>query len=111
MIGAVLIITIFLGLVLVLVTLVQMLYMDTVRVRAKELPFLEVFRGGLDERLGLKPDEGILTFSLVKHTILALLGGLAFQIAGRLFEALLIAWVSMLLLTYIIPQFLYRRTS
>jgi CBS domain containing-hemolysin-like protein len=111
MTGAVILISIFLGLVLILATLVQMVYMDNVRVRAKELPFLELFRNGLDEKLGLKPDAGILTFSLVKHTILALLGALAFQIAGRLFEALVIAWVSMLVLTYFVPQFLYRRTS
>ena len=69
-------------LLLVLVTLVQMLYMDTVRLRARELPFLELFRSGVDERLGLKPDEGILTFSLVKHTMLALLGALFYRVTG-----------------------------
>src|ERR671914_190112 len=66
MIGAVLVVTIFLGLVLILVTLVQMLYMDTVRVRARELPFLELFRSGLDERLGLnlvvRPLTALLAF-------------------------------------------------
>ncbi|HYP09229.1 MAG TPA: hemolysin family protein [Bryobacteraceae bacterium] len=111
MTGAVIVVTLVLGLVLILVTLVQMLYMDTVRVRAKELPFLELFRSGLDERIGLKPDQGILTFSLVKHTILALLGGLFYQITGGLLEALLFAWSTMLVLTYIVPQYLYRRTT
>jgi putative hemolysin len=111
MILAVSIVTAVLALVLILVTLVQILYMDTVRVRARELPFLELFRSGLDERIGLKPDEGILTFSLVKHTILALLGALFFQLTGGLLEACLFAWASMLVLTYIIPQFLYRRTT
>ena len=61
-----------------------MLYMDTVRLRARELPFLELFRERIDERLGLKPDEGILTFSLVKHTILALLGALFFGFTGAI---------------------------
>ena len=75
----ILLVVMFVGaLLLVHVTLVQMLYMDTVRLRARELPFLEMFRSGFDERLGLKPDEGILTFSLVKHTMLALLGALSF---------------------------------
>src|SRR5690349_17786346 len=111
MTGVVLVITVILGLVLLLVTLVQMLYLDTVRVRARELPFLELFRSGIDERLALKPDEGILTFSLVKHTILALIGALAYRLTGGLGEACLFSWAGMLVLTYIIPQFLYRRTS
>ena len=50
MTATVLIATFLLSIVLMLVTLVQMLYMDTVRLRARELPFLELFRGGLDER-------------------------------------------------------------
>ncbi len=111
MTAAVLIITFALAIVLVLVTLVQMLYMDTVRLRARELPFLELFRGGVDERLGLKPDEGILTFSLVKHTILALLGALFFRVDGSLLEACLMSWAAMLAFSYIVPQLLYRRTS
>ena len=104
-------VTFVLALVLVLVTLVQMLYMEAVRVRPRELPFLELFRGGLDERIGLKPDAGILTFSLVKHTILALLGALFFQIAGRFPEAAVLSFGTMLVLTYMVPQYLYRRTS
>ncbi len=111
MTAAVLIATFLLSIVLILVTLVQMLYMDTVRLRARELPFLELFRGGLDERLGLKPDEGILTFSLVKHTILALLGALLYRVTGALLEACLMSWAAMLAFSYIVPQFLYRRTS
>src|SRR5262249_11024809 len=98
-------------LLLVLVTIVQMLYMDTVRVRAKEMPLLELFRAGLDERLGLRPDEGILTFSLLKHTMLALLGAFVYRVSGGLGEACLFSWAAMLGATYIIPQFLYRRTS
>jgi putative hemolysin len=108
---AVVIVTFVLALILVLATLVQMLYMDAVRVRPRELPFLELFRGGLDERIGLKPDAGILTFSLVKHTILAVLGALFFQIAGRFPEAALLSFATMLVLTYMVPQYLYRRTS
>jgi putative hemolysin len=108
---AVAIVTFVLALVLVLVTLVQMLYMEAVRVRPRELPFLELFRGGVDERIGLKPDAGILTFSLVKHTILALLGALFFQLAGRFPEAAVLSFATMLVLTYMVPQYLYRRTS
>lgn len=108
---AIYVISFALSLLLIHVTLVQMLYMETVRLRPRELPFLEMFRGGIDERLGLKPDEGILTFSLVKHTILALIGALTYRLSGSLLEACLLAWAAMLLLTYIVPQFLYRRTN
>lgn len=111
MTAATLVIAIALGILLIIVTLVQMLYMDTVRVRPRELPFLELFRNNLSEQLGLKPDEGILTFSLVKHTILALMGALLYRLTGGLLEACLISWAAMLGLTYIVPQFLYRRTS
>lgn len=100
-----------LGVILILVTLVQMLYLDTVRLRARELPFLELFRNGMDERLGLKPDEGILTFSLVKHTLLALIGALFYALTGSLLEACLLSWGAMLSLTYVVPQLLYRRTK
>ena len=52
MTAVILIIAVILALLLLLVTLVQMLYIDTVRLRAKELPFLELFRSGIDERSG-----------------------------------------------------------
>ena len=71
---ALLAIAFLMALLLVLVTLVQMLYMDSVRVRAREIAFLVLFRDRVSERIGLKPDDGILTFSLVKHSLLASLG-------------------------------------
>src|SRR3954451_25388151 len=108
---AALVVAIALGILLILVTLVQMLYMDTVRVRPRELPFLELFRNSLNVHLGLKPDEGILTFSLIKHSILAVMGAILYRLTGGWLEACLISWGAMLGLTYIVPQFLYRRTS
>jgi CBS domain containing-hemolysin-like protein len=103
---------------LVLVTLVQMLYMDSVRVRPKEIEFLEFFRESLSDRLGLKADSGILTFSLIKHTVLAMLG-VAFVFISAderltlttLAEAAALSWLTTLVSAYIVPQLLYKRTS
>ncbi len=103
---------------LVLVTLVQMLYMDSVRVRAREIAFLVLFRDRISERIGLKPDDGILTFSLVKHSLLASLGVVFLGFAsGRsisgfgIGEGLIMSLLTTLVSCYIVPQFLYRRTT
>ena len=103
---------------LILVTLVQMLFMDSVRLRPKDLPFLELFRQDISDRMNMKADEGILAFSLVKHTLLAVLGVVfAFLTATselhprQFFESLALSWLTMLGCTYIVPQALYRRTS
>lgn len=106
------------GGLLVLVTLVQMLYMDSVRVRLRDVAFLDVFREKMSDRIGLKADDGILTFSIVKHTLLALIGvsfvGIVCDdqpVIAEVAEAALLSWLTMLLCAYIIPQTLYRRTS
>lgn len=103
---------------LVFVTLVQMLYMDSVRVRARDLAFLELFREEISERIRLKVDDGILTFSLVKHSLLILMGAAFAGIAlsgvpsfPYLLEGTVLAWFAMLTSAYIVPQMLYRRTS
>jgi CBS domain containing-hemolysin-like protein len=106
-------------LTLVLVTVVQMLYLDSLRLRAKEVRMLELFRASLDERIALKADEGALSFSLIKHSIIAVLGTLIFAVVGwrdtvtvaTLLEAVGLTWVLMLIAAYLAPQFLYRHTS
>lgn len=115
---ALFIVTPLMAVLLTLVTLVQMLYMDSVRVRAREIVFLELFRERVSERIGLKVDDGILTFSIIKHTLLVLLGvAFVFLIgaenlhAGYFFEAAGLSWLTMLISSYIVPQLLYRRTS
>jgi putative hemolysin len=103
---------------LVFVTVVQMLYMESVRVRARDLPFLDLFRTNISDRIGLKVDNGILTFSLVKHSLLTLMGVAFAGIGGGehitpagLLQGALFAWIAMLTCTYLISQTLYRRTT
>ncbi|MBC8165360.1 MAG: HlyC/CorC family transporter [Bryobacteraceae bacterium] len=106
------------ALLLVLVTLVQMMYMDSVRVRARDIAFLELFREQVSDRIGLKVDDGILSFSLIKHSLLALLGAVFLFLTasgglhiGHLLEAAGLSWLTMLIASYIVPQMLYRRTA
>lgn len=106
-------------LLLILVTLVQMLYMESARLRSRDLPCLQFFKDTIEDRIGLKPESGILTFSLVKHSLLVVVGVLfmansttqdAFTKQG-LIEAFVFAWLAMLFSTYLVPQVLYRHTA
>ncbi len=106
-----------LGVVLAAVTLVQQLYQESLRLRPHERPALEYFKEKLQARIGVDTDHGVLTFSLVKHTLLVLLGVvilLLHNAPGTLrsvIESCLLAWVTMLAATYIVPHVLYRRSS
>ncbi len=108
-----------LAFLLALTTFVQTLYLESLRLRTRDLPSLQFFKDTLEDRLAMKDDDGALTYSLLKHSILVLLGIMLFAgvvdsggITGALFaEAILIAWLGMILIAYVVPQILYRRTS
>ena len=46
---------------------IQVLYLESLRIRARELPSLEFFKETLEAKIGLETELGALTFSLVKH--------------------------------------------
>jgi putative hemolysin len=94
-----------------LVTFVQLLYLESLRLRTRDLPSLKFFKETLEDRLGWKTEEGAGAFSLVKHTILVLLGVLYFAWSGVFWEAVVGAWLTMVAISYALPQLLYRRTS
>jgi putative hemolysin len=103
---------------LCLITVVQTLYMESLRLRSRDLPALQYFKETLEDRIGVEGDKGLLTFSLIKHTLILLLGVcfLATRYGEQtpwqnLFEASLFAWLTMLLSTYVLAQVLYRKTS
>jgi putative hemolysin len=109
-----------LALVLILVTLIQTLYLESMRLRSRDMPALQFFKQVLDGRLGLKTEAGALTFTLIKHTLLLLMAAwfVAFTSQGtgyvtpRSFgEAFGLSWLVMLGVAYVVPQVLYRRTS
>src|ERR1035437_5469621 len=103
---------------LALVTFVQLLYLESLRLRPRDLPSLEFFKDTLEDKLGLKTEDGAGAFSLIKHTLLALLGvfSLAWFANGEpytwshFWQAALAAWLTMSVASYAVPQLLYRRT-
>jgi CBS domain containing-hemolysin-like protein len=107
-----------LGLV-ILFTAIQTLYLEGMRLRTRDLPSLQYFKSTLEPRLSLRSEEGALTFSLWKHTCLVLFGiavisqvidggTLSFPVV---LESIVAGWLLMMLCAYLIPQFLFRRTS
>jgi len=102
-----------------LFTAIQTLYLEGMRLRTRDLPSLQYFKSTLEPRLKLRSEEGALTFSLWKHTLLVFFGTLVLAqiVDGRplslpeLLESLIVAWLFLMLSAYLIPQFLLRRTS
>jgi putative hemolysin len=102
-----------------LVTCLQVLYLESLRIRARELPALQFFKETLEAKLGIETERGSLALSLVKHVGLAIIGCLAMAAAlearNGFGESLAIACVSSaiytVLGTYFIPQLAYRRSS
>jgi putative hemolysin len=102
-----------------LVTFVQLLYLESLRLRTRDLPSLKFFKESLEDRLGLKPEQGTGSFSLVKHTLLIALGILysAWLLDSSRFHAAVFwqafasAWLTLLVIGYALPHLLYRRTS
>ena len=102
-----------------LVTFVQLLYLESLRLRTRDLPSLEFFKETLEDKLGLKTEDGAGAFSLIKHTLLVLLGIFYFAWfadgepwhAAVFWQAALAVWLTMVAVAYALPQFLYRRTT
>lgn len=119
MIWAVFAVGVLLTAVLVLTTLVQMLYLESLRLRTRDLPALQLFKADLEARLGFETEAGALRFSLIKHSALPLLGVTVLAggcLSGPLSppiiaEAVVFALLIMLASSYVVPQVLYRRTT
>jgi CBS domain containing-hemolysin-like protein len=107
-----------LALLVTLVTCIQLLYLESLRVRTRELPALQFFRETLEPRIGIQTERGTLTFSLVKHIGLGVLGCLIVAItleSSPLWEALagafLLTGLATVLGAHLIPQIVYRKTT
>ncbi len=104
--------------VLMAASVAQLFYLESLRLRPRDLPSLEFFKNLVEDKIGLETDRGALSFSLIKHAALAVLGVLVLAnlLTGVLtWQILLEACVTALLLMmaagYAIPQILYRRTE
>ncbi|PWU05268.1 MAG: HlyC/CorC family transporter [Terriglobia bacterium] len=104
---------------LAIVAFVQVLYLESMRLRTRDLPSLKFFKDTLEDKLGMKTEQGAGSFSLIKHTLLVLaaLGYFAWFADGAawqwstFWQAGLAAWLTMMAVTYALPQLLYRRTK
>src|SRR3984957_2073103 len=110
--------TVIWAVLLCLITVAQILYLESLKLRSRDLPALQFFKETLEGRIGVKGDDGVLAFSLIKHTLVVLLGVcfLATRTGDSqpwqsLFQAALFAWLTMLISTYVLAQVLYRKTS
>ncbi len=58
---------------LALATFAQVLYLESMRLRTRDLPSLKFFKETLEDKIGLSTEQGAGSFSLVKHTLVILL--------------------------------------
>jgi putative hemolysin len=108
-----------LALLLSLVSFVQLLYLESLRLRTRDLPALEFFKATLEAKLSMKTETGVLSFSLLKYTLMLLVSILILDGASgggpitwiAFSEGTIAAWGVMMLATCMIPFVLYRRTS
>lgn len=103
---------------LILASSIQLLYLESMRLRTRELASLEFFKARLMAALGYETEQGALVFSLIKHTLLVLSGASLVGFAllsghgwAGLLEGVTLAWLVMIGASYLIPQILYRRSS
>lgn len=101
------------------VSYVQLLYLESLRLIRRDVPALDFFRETLAARIGLDPERGSLAFSLIKHVALFLIGVFYLCALVRpdvdhrqsVLEAIALSLLGMLVSTYFVPAFLYRRTK
>ncbi len=101
------------------VSFVQLLYLESLRLIRREEPALEFFRETLTGKIGLEPEQGSLAFSLIKHVSLFLMGLFYLCALVRpdvpnwqsVLEAIGLSFLAMLVSTYFVPLFLYRRAK
>jgi putative hemolysin len=100
-------------------SLLQLLYLEALRLRTRDIASLQYFKSTLEDLIGRDTEYGATAFSIIKHSALSLLGVVFLAItawtAVRVWEGILAAailsWVDMLVFSYLIPQLLYRRTK
>src|SRR5271165_751819 len=68
------------ALIVALITCVQVFYLESMRIVARELPSLQFFKETLEAKIGLSTERGALTFSIAKHVGLTVMGCLTLAI-------------------------------
>lgn len=101
-----------------LVTSIQVLYLEALRIRSRDLPSLVLFKNEIEPRIGLEIERGATAFSLVKHIGLTIFGCLLVAIISpttswweALIGSCLGAGLFTLLGVHLLPQVIYRKTE
>lgn len=104
---------------MVLTSLVQTMYQESMKLRMRAVPAVEFFKDTLEDRLGQTPEHGFLAFSIIKQIVVVLFGleiVLLLDATGAGFweSALEGAGISVALLIlacHMIPNILFRKTE
>jgi putative hemolysin len=104
---------------LVFSSYLQLLYLESLRLIKHETQALTHFRDVLSEQLGYDTENGGTRFSLIKHVSLPIVGVLGYCALNRadvqqwqiVLESSGLTVLIMLVTTYVVPQFLYRRLT
>src|SRR5258708_13050587 len=106
------------ALIVTLVTCIQVLYLESLRIRARELPSLQFFKETLEAKIGIETERGTLTFSVVKHLGLAIVGCLTLAVTWQgapvwqaLTAAILLVGAFTVIGTHIVPQIVYPKSD
>ena len=107
------------SLLLGLVTFVQLLYLESLRLRTRDLPAIKFFKETLEDKIGFPTEDGAGSFTLVKHTAILLIGVLYFLAFAdgqawtwqEVLETAVASWLTMIVMAYVLPQVFYRRTD
>jgi putative hemolysin len=106
------------AIIVTLVTCVQLLYLESLRIRTRERASLEFFKATLESKLGLETERGSLTFSLVKNVGLAIIGCLTLAAAYEnapgwqaIAAACLLTGIYVVIGTFVVPQIVYRKST
>ena len=104
---------------MVLTSLVQMMYQETMKLRMRAVPAVDFFKSTLEDKLGETPENGFLAFSLIKQITVVLFGLevlLLFDATGAGFwesalEACVASVVVLIAACHMVPALLFRKTE
>ncbi len=103
---------------LVMCSFVQLLYLESLRLRSRDFDALEYFKEHIAPRLDMETDQAALIFSLYKHGLLVCIGVLAFYLSDGgpnpaldILQGIAVALTSMAICSYLAPQLMYRRAT
>ena len=104
---------------MILTSLVQTMYQESMKLRMRAVPAVEFFKDTLEDKLGHAPEHGFLAFSLIKQIVVVLFGLeilLLLDSTGAGFwesalEAAAISVALLVLTCHLIPNLLFRKTE